>query len=182
MRRTAGVIAVGAVITTTAAVYVRAQDAQTEKMLIANERAVSDAIAKGNLAGFKQHVAADGWSIDQMSGRMPVANFIKGFDAMTKHMKITSWDITDTRTVWVDANARSPRTNGRGQEPRLRLAGTADSQPGLVFDRLDEEERQVDGRLSPGIDPDGDASEEIAEIHEGRRAGGAFGAEAPVGA
>jgi ketosteroid isomerase-like protein len=104
MRRTAGVIAVGAVITTTAAVYVRAQDAQTEKMLIANERAVSDAIAKGNLAGFKQHVAADGWSIDPISGRMPVADFIKGFDAMTKDMKITSWDITDTRTVWVDAN------------------------------------------------------------------------------
>src|SRR5688500_9869503 len=107
-------------------------------MLIANERAVSDAIAKGNLAGFKQHVAADGWSIDPMSGRMPVADFIKGFDAMTKDMKITSWDITDTRTVWVDATTAILNVQMDGDR---NLPGTADSQPGLVFDRLDEKER-----------------------------------------
>ena len=61
-------------------------------------------MAKGDLAGFKQHVSADGWSMDGMTGRMAVAEFIKMFPQMTKDMKIASWDISDFKTVWVDAN------------------------------------------------------------------------------
>ena len=87
-----------------ATAYVAAQDAQAEKTLIANERAVNEAVAKGDLAGFKQHVSADGWSMDGMMGRMAVAEFIKTFPQMTKDMKIASWDISDFKTVWVDAN------------------------------------------------------------------------------
>src|SRR5215210_7900109 len=61
-----------------------AQDAQAEKAIIAAERAVNDAFAKGNVAGFKEHVAADGWAIDAMMGRSPVADLIKDFAAVTK--------------------------------------------------------------------------------------------------
>ena len=85
-------------------VYLAAQDPAAEKTLIANERAVNEAVAKGDLAGFKQHVSADGWSMDGMMGRMAVAEFIKTFPQMTKDMKIASWDISDFKTVWVDAN------------------------------------------------------------------------------
>ena len=64
-------------------VYLAAQDPAAEKTLIANERAVNEAVATGDLA---------------------VAEFIKTFPQMTKDMKIASWDISDFKTVWVDAN------------------------------------------------------------------------------
>lgn len=82
----------------------RAQNPQAEKTIIANERAVNEAVAKGNVATFKMHVAADGWSIDPMMGRAPVSDFIKEFDAMAKDMKLASWDITESKVQWVDAN------------------------------------------------------------------------------
>ena len=87
-----------------ATVYLAAQDAQTEKMLIANERAVNEAVVKGDAAAFKQHVSVDGWAMDGMSGRMSVADFLKTFPQMVKDMKIASWDISDFKTVWADPN------------------------------------------------------------------------------
>jgi ketosteroid isomerase-like protein len=104
MRRAVGAIAVASLLTIGTTVSVQAQDAATEKMLIANERAVNEAVVKGDLATFKKHVSADAWSIDPMGGRASVADFIKGFEAMAKDFKITSWDITETHTIWVDAN------------------------------------------------------------------------------
>jgi hypothetical protein len=83
---------------------IAAQDATAEKALIANERAVNEAVAKGNLAGFKQYVAADGWAIDPSMGRASIADFVKGFDAMVKDTKMASWDISDSKVQWVDAN------------------------------------------------------------------------------
>jgi hypothetical protein len=83
--------------------YARAQDLQAEKTLVANERAINDAVEKGNVAAFTQYVAADGWSVDGTAGRMSVADFLKGFDQMTKGLKITSWDMTDSMVQWVDA-------------------------------------------------------------------------------
>jgi hypothetical protein len=84
--------------------YAWAQDAQAEKTILANERAVNAAVAMGNLAAFKEHVATEGWAIDPVLGAMSVAEFVKGFDAMTKEMKIESWDITDSKFQWIDAN------------------------------------------------------------------------------
>ena len=103
MMRLIQVLVAGAIIAggTTAA---GAQDAQGEKTIIANERAVNDAVAKANVAGFKEHVALDGWAIDGMMGRAPVADFVKDFPAMAKDMKIASWDITESKVQWVDAN------------------------------------------------------------------------------
>ncbi len=96
--------------------YARAQDPQAEKTIVANERAINDAVVKVNVAGFTQFVAADGWSVDGMSGRMPVADFIKGFDQMAKDMKVTSWDITDSHVQWVDATTavHSYKWTGQG--------------------------------------------------------------------
>jgi hypothetical protein len=39
-----------------------------------------------------------------MTGRAPVADFINQFDTMTKEMKVSSWDITESKVQWVDAN------------------------------------------------------------------------------
>ena len=80
-----------------------AQDAQAEKTIIANERAVNDAFAKGDSAAFKALVAADGWAVDSVMGRAPVADMLKDFAGLTKELKITSWDITESKIVWVDA-------------------------------------------------------------------------------
>jgi hypothetical protein len=104
MKPTASV-AIAAAIILLLAGPVRAQNAETEKTLVANERAINAAVVKGDAAAFKQHVAADGWSIDPMGGRTSVAEFLKGFDAMAKDMKISSWDITDTRVVWASPTA-----------------------------------------------------------------------------
>jgi hypothetical protein len=104
MRRTAGILVAAAALASAATVYVSAQDAQAEKTIIANERAVQGAVAKGTVEVFKQHVAADAWTIDSMTGRTPVADFVKDFAKMTTEMKITSWDITDMKTIWPDPN------------------------------------------------------------------------------
>ena len=65
-----------------------AQDAATEKTLIANERAVIDAFAKGNRATLEKLISRDGFGVDQM----------------TKDMKITSWTMADEKVLWADAN------------------------------------------------------------------------------
>src|SRR5262249_31794165 len=99
-----GALAACVTLTLAVASSPAAQDAQAEKTLIANERAINEAIVKGDLATFKQHVAADAWSMEGMTGRMPVAEFIKAFPQMTKEAKIEAWDISDLKTVWVDSN------------------------------------------------------------------------------
>jgi ketosteroid isomerase-like protein len=88
-------------LTTTPAL---AQDAATEKTLIANERAVMDAFAKGNRAAVEKFLARDGWGVDPMMGRMSNADMLKSFDTMAKDMKIASWTITDEKVVWADPN------------------------------------------------------------------------------
>jgi hypothetical protein len=81
-----------------------AQDAATEKALIANERAVMDAFAKGNRATAEKYLARDGFAIDPVMGMMPNAETLKTFDTMVKDMKITSWTITNEKVLWPDAN------------------------------------------------------------------------------
>ena len=104
MKRNLCVCAAGIVMAVVASVSLPAQDAQGEKALIAAERAIHEAIVKGNVEAFKQQVAADSFAIDSMMGRMSTAEFIKGLEAITKDMKMESWDITDTKVIWQDAN------------------------------------------------------------------------------
>ena len=81
-----------------------AQDAAAEKTLIANERAVNAAFLKGDVAGFKEHIAADGWAVDSMSGLQTIAEITKTLPETAKAMKVTKWDITDTKVMWIDPN------------------------------------------------------------------------------
>jgi len=80
-----------------------AQDADAEKTIIANERTATEAYAKGNVAAFTGVVATDGWAIDSMMGRAPVADLVKDFAAATKEVKISSWDITESKFQWPNA-------------------------------------------------------------------------------
>ncbi|HEX9368585.1 MAG TPA: nuclear transport factor 2 family protein [Vicinamibacterales bacterium] len=62
--------------------------------LIANERKVNEAVAKGDKAAFTSLVAADAMSADGM-GFMKVSDFIAAFD----QMKIKTWKMSDEK-VW----------------------------------------------------------------------------------
>jgi hypothetical protein len=79
--------------------------AETEKALVANERAINEAFAKTDVSKFREFVAANAWSIDPMAGRMSVADMLKQFDQMAKDMKMTSWDITDVKAFWLGQDA-----------------------------------------------------------------------------
>jgi hypothetical protein len=99
-----------------------AQDAQAEKTIIAAERAIAAAYAKGDSAGMKEHVSVDGWNIGAAFGRGPVTDFFKDFDAITKGIKISSWDLSDSKINWVDANTAV-------HSYKMTVKGTAEGQP-----------------------------------------------------
>lgn len=67
--------------------------------LIANERKVNDAVAKGDKATFTSFVATDAMSADGM-GFMKVSEFVGMFD----QVKIKTWKLTDEKVWWVDAS------------------------------------------------------------------------------
>jgi len=95
-----------------------AQDAQAEKTIIANERAATEAFAKGNVTGFSAVVATSGWAIDPVIGRAPVADLVKDFAAATKDFKVTSWDISDSKFMWADPSTaiHSYKWTGKGTD------------------------------------------------------------------
>jgi hypothetical protein len=72
----------------------------TEKALIANERKVMEAVAKNDKAAFLALVSADGGSADK-GGFMPVKTFADAID----QVKVTKWEITDPKVMWIDANS-----------------------------------------------------------------------------
>jgi hypothetical protein len=76
-----------------------ATKAATEKALLANEQKILDAVQKGDLAGFKVLVMADGWSVDG-GGFMSVADFEKNFS----QVKVTEQHMSESKVLWVDAN------------------------------------------------------------------------------
>jgi ketosteroid isomerase-like protein len=100
--RVTGIVIAGALLCAGTG-EVRAQDAQAEKTIIANERAASDAFNKGDVKAFTAVVSTDGWAVDSAMGREPVANLVKDFAAITKELKISSWDISESKVQWVGA-------------------------------------------------------------------------------
>jgi ketosteroid isomerase-like protein len=76
------------------------ENAAAEKTIIANERAINDAVAKADVARFRSLVSDDSWAVDPMSGRMATSEFVKGFDEMKKNMKMTSWDLGESQVLW----------------------------------------------------------------------------------
>ena len=75
--------------------------AAIEKVLMATEQKINDAVIKGDLAAFKTMVADDGWAIDE-TGLQSVADFEK----MLKPgmAKITDMKLDGFKVFWVDAN------------------------------------------------------------------------------
>jgi hypothetical protein len=71
--------------------------AATEKMLIANENKINEAVAKHDVKAFNDLVATDAVSVDG-NGVMKVADFVKTID----QLKIASWHAMDQKVTWVD--------------------------------------------------------------------------------
>jgi hypothetical protein len=70
-----------------------------DKALIANERKINDAVAKGDKTAFSALVAPTAWMADG-SGFMKTSDFLPMF----ADVKITSWAISDEKVSWVDSN------------------------------------------------------------------------------
>jgi hypothetical protein len=72
----------------------------TDKALIANERALYDAVAKADKASFRSLVLSEGvWTTKP--GFVPMKLLVDGLD----NFKITKWDIVNPHVTWIDENA-----------------------------------------------------------------------------
>ncbi len=75
-----------------------ASHAAIEKQLIANERAVNEAFAKGDVKTFHANVAPDALSIDP-AGVSKVNT--PDFDKMMQAVKIQNWNIDSSQFYWI---------------------------------------------------------------------------------
>ena len=71
--------------------------AATEKMLIANETKINEAVAKHDVKAFNDLVASDAMSADG-NGFMKVADFVKTMD----QLKIASWHAMNEQVTWLN--------------------------------------------------------------------------------
>ena len=72
-------------------------DAAAEKALIANERALQDAVAKADKASFRSLVVPGGvWTTKQ--GFIPLEMLVGGLDGF----ELTKWDIVNPHVTWID--------------------------------------------------------------------------------
>src|SRR5262247_3889928 len=78
-----------------------ANRAGIEKQIVANERAINDAIAKGDMKTFHSIVAADASGVD--TGGITRVN-APDFDKMMQSAKIQSWNIDGSQFQWVNDN------------------------------------------------------------------------------
>jgi hypothetical protein len=101
-RRVLGCSLVLGVMTTVAAFSqapAAANRAAIEKQIVASERAINDAIAKGEMKTFHSIVAADAAGVD--TGGITRVN-APDFDKMMQQAKIQSWDIDGSQFYWVN--------------------------------------------------------------------------------
>jgi hypothetical protein len=97
-----------AVLTLTATIAALAQApaaqnrAATEKQILTMERAINEAIAKGDMKSFHSIVAADAVGVD--SGGITKASGPE-FDKMMSQAKIQTWNIDGSQFYWIDDNA-----------------------------------------------------------------------------
>jgi uncharacterized protein DUF4440 len=90
-----------------------ANHAAVEKQIVANERAINDAVAKGDMKGFHAYIAMDAIGIDP--GGISKVN-APDFDKMLLATKIQSWNIDGSQFYWIgDATAvHMYRWTGKG--------------------------------------------------------------------
>jgi hypothetical protein len=70
-----------------------------DKALLANERKINDAVAKGDKAAFLALIAPGAWSADA-NGFMKVSDFA----GMLDQLKVTTWSMSDEKVSWADTN------------------------------------------------------------------------------
>ena len=102
--KSSSLVVAAAVLTMTAGLLARPQNAPpdqaaVEKMLIANENKIGDAIAKGDVKTAQSMIAADGWSADP-GGFMPVAEFFKMVGS--GQVKLSAYKMSDYKFVWAN--------------------------------------------------------------------------------
>ncbi len=72
----------------------------TEKMLIANEHALHDAVAKADKASFRSLVLPEGvWTTRQ--GFVPMELLVDGLDGF----ELTKWAVVNPRVTWLDEDS-----------------------------------------------------------------------------
>ena len=93
------VLAAGLVVLTfSAAVYGQAASkAATEKMLIANEHKINEAVAKQDVKTFLSLLAPEAVAAD-MGGFNKASDFSKTLD----QLKVTTWHLMDEKVLWAD--------------------------------------------------------------------------------
>ena len=92
-------------ITTVAALSAWSQTASNhaavEKQIVANERALNDAVTKGDMNTFKSNLTPDAVSVD---GGGITKVITPDFEKMIKDMKIQSWNIDNSQFYWPNDN------------------------------------------------------------------------------
>ena len=78
-----------------------ANRAAIEKQLVANERAINDAFAKGDVKAFHANIAPDAISVDM--GGITKVN-APDYDKMMQSVKIQSWNMDMPQSYWVNDN------------------------------------------------------------------------------
>jgi len=93
-------------------IFAQANRAADEKQIIANERRVYEAIAKGDAAAFLAFLAPEAITVEPMIGVAKAADFA----AMLKDMKIQNWNIDESKVHWLNADAavHTFRWTGKG--------------------------------------------------------------------
>ena len=89
-------------VPTAPVLYEEAQGATSalDRAIIANERKLTDFVAKKDKAGFASMVTPDAIGLDAMMGPMKTSDFA----AMLEQVSITTWTISDEKVHWIDAN------------------------------------------------------------------------------
>jgi hypothetical protein len=76
-----------------------ANRAATEKEIATKERAINDAVAKGDMKSFHEIVASDAIGVD--GGGISKVN-APGFDKMMQNVKLQSWNMDGSQFYWVN--------------------------------------------------------------------------------
>jgi len=90
-----------------------ANRAAAEKQVLAAERAVNEAIAKGDMKTFHANIAPDAVGVDM--GGINKVN-VPDFDKMMLQTKLTSWNIDGSQFLWINdaAVVHMYRWTGKG--------------------------------------------------------------------
>jgi len=99
MRKIIGTLAILVAMAVVAASHQTAAQPNdaTEKMLIANERALQEAVAKADKTSFRSLVLPEGtWTT--RPGFVPMKLLVNGLEQFA----LTKWDIVNPRVTWID--------------------------------------------------------------------------------